>query len=105
MAGEESLGGRGRIELLERIAETGSIRQAAICMGMSYRSAWGAVELMNRRVGVTLVTRLTGGRGGGGAILSADGLALVKAYRRLEAEHARQVARLNTRVQALLQGE
>ena len=38
-----SVGGHGRIELLERIRQSGSIRQAAIAMGMSYRAAWGAV--------------------------------------------------------------
>lgn len=102
MAGDDSLGGRGRIELLERIAETGSIRQAAFGMEMSYRAAWGAVQVMNDRVGVPLVTRETGGRGGGGARLSAEGMALLKAYRALEVEHARAVARLNKRLQALL---
>ncbi len=102
MAGDDSLGGRGRIELLERIAETGSIRQAAIGMEMSYRAAWGAVQVMNERVGVPLVTRETGGRGGGGARLSHDGVALLKAYRTLEVEHARAVARLNKRLHSLL---
>lgn len=102
MAGDESLGGRGRIELLERIAETGSIRQAAIGMEMSYRAAWGAVQVMNERVGAPLVTRETGGRGGGGARLSAEGVALLKAYRVLEVEHGRAVLRLNKRLQALL---
>lgn len=102
MAGDESLGGRGRIELLERIAETGSIRQAALGMEMSYRAAWGAVQVMNDRVGVSLVMRETGGRGGGGARLSAEGMALLKAYRALEVEHARAVTRLNKRLQALL---
>lgn len=102
MAGDASLGGRGRIELLERIAETGSIRQAALGMEMSYRAAWGAVQIMNERVGVPLVTRETGGRGGGGARLSAEGMALLNAYRKLEVEHARAVTRLNARLQTLL---
>jgi len=97
-----SVGGHGRIELLERIHQSGSIRQAAIGMGMSYRAAWGAVQTMEKRLGRSLVDRATGGKGGGGATLSQAGQRLVDAYRSLEAEHARQVARLNDRLSRLL---
>jgi len=97
-----SVGGHGRIELLERIHQSGSIRQAAIGMGMSYRAAWGAVQTMEKRLGRSLVDRATGGKGGGGATLSEAGQRLVDAYRNLEAEHARQVARLNDRLSRLL---
>lgn len=90
-----SLAGRGRIELLQRIAETGSIRQAAMAMQMSYRAAWDAVDAMNQRAGVTLVTRQTGGARGGGAVLSEAGKALVALYAKLEAEHRRLVEQLN----------
>lgn len=102
MVGEESLGGQGRIELLQRIHDSGSIRQAALAMGMSYRAAWGAVQTMEKRLGQPLVNRATGGKGGGGATLSAAGLRLIKAYRALEAEHARQVSRLNARLAKLM---
>lgn len=101
MAGEAGLGGHGRIELLERIRDSGSIRQAAMAMGMSYRAAWGAVQTMERRLGVPLVERAAGGRGGGGATLSDLGVRLVTAYRALEDEHGRHVAALNRRLQAL----
>jgi molybdate transport system regulatory protein len=102
MAGDQSLAGRGRIELLERIEETGSIRQAALAMGMSYRAAWGAVELMTERSGVPLVIRSTGGRGGGGAKLSDKGKRLIQAFHQLEAQHARHVARMSQRIEKLL---
>ncbi|WP_084154617.1 winged helix-turn-helix domain-containing protein [Polycyclovorans algicola] len=102
MAGDQSLGGHGRIELLERVRDSGSIRQAALAMGMSYRAAWGAVQTMERRLGQPLVNRATGGKGGGGATLSPAGQRLIKAYRALEAEHARQVGRLNARLVKLL---
>lgn len=104
MAGGESLGGRGRIELLERIEQTGSIRQAALGMGMSYRAAWGAVAVMHRRLGVPLVLRTTGGAGGGGATLSAAGSALVKTYRKLEVAHARHTVQLNRALLKLAAG-
>ncbi|MEX0637905.1 MAG: LysR family transcriptional regulator, partial [Burkholderiales bacterium] len=39
--------GPGKAELIERIAETGSISAAARAMGMSYRRAWQLVEALN----------------------------------------------------------
>lgn len=100
-AGGESLGGHGRIELLQRIHETGSIRQAAVAMGMSYRAAWGAVQTMERRLEQPLVLRAAGGHGGGGARLSEEGQRLVKAYRSLQTAHARQVAQLDRKLRQL----
>ena len=49
--------GAGRIALLERIGETGSIAQAARSMGMSYKAAWDAVEAMNNLADRPLVAR------------------------------------------------
>ncbi len=87
----ESLAGRGRIELLRRIAESGSIRQAALAMGMSYRAAWDAVDAMNRRAGIALITRKVGGSGGGGAELSEAGNRLLALFAQLEDEHSRML--------------
>lgn len=83
----KSLGGRGRIELLSRIASTGSITQAAKAMGMSYKSAWDAVDAMNNTAGAPLVQRSVGGKGGGGTLLTEAGLQLLTAYRRFETLH------------------
>jgi molybdate transport system regulatory protein len=102
MAGDDSLAGPGRIELLRLIDETGSIRQAALRMGMSYRAAWDAVDAMNRRAGSALVTRLTGGRSGGGAQLSEAGTRLVRAYAKLEADHARHLERMTAKLRKLV---
>ena len=41
--------GRGRIDLLRLIGETGSISKAAKAMGMSYKHAWDAVDAMGFR--------------------------------------------------------
>ena len=57
---------------------------------------------MEKRLGGPLVNRATGGKGGGGATLSEAGQRLVDAYRSLEAEHARQVTRLNDKLTRLL---
>lgn len=71
--GGANLGGPGRIELLSRIADCGSITQAAKAIGMSYKAAWDAIDTMNNLAGEPLVERVTGGRGGGGTRLTRRG--------------------------------
>ena len=71
--GEETFLGYGRIVLLERIKEYGSITRAAKSMGMSYRHAWELVESMNRQASALLVETATGGKGGGGAFITPMG--------------------------------
>lgn len=95
LADEASLAGRGRIELLERIDALGSIRQAALAMGMSYRAAWDAVDAMNQRAGVELIVRQTGGSRGGGARLSEAGHRLIALYRALATRHAQMMDELD----------
>jgi len=65
--------GYGRIILLERIREFGSITKAAKSMKMSYRHAWELVDSMNRQSPAALVEANTGGKGGGGAKLTDAG--------------------------------
>lgn len=67
----------GRVVLLERITQHGSLSAAARSMGMSYSHAWGLVEEMNCLAGQDLVTKQTGGPGGGGARLTLAGEKLV----------------------------
>ncbi len=77
--------GIGKIELLEGIARSGSLSQAARGMRMSYRRAWLLLEDMNQSFEQPVAHASVGGRGGGGVVLSAFGVALVAGYRRLEA--------------------
>ncbi|WP_242489981.1 TOBE domain-containing protein [Noviherbaspirillum cavernae] len=86
---ERSLAGHGRIDLLQRIAESGSISQAAKSIGMSYKAAWDAVDVMNNLSGAPLVERSTGGKGGGGTHLTERGQRLIASFRRIEEEHRR----------------
>jgi molybdate transport system regulatory protein len=76
--------GIGKIELLEGIARTGSISQAAREMRMSYRRAWLLLEDMNVSFDHPVARASVGGRGGGGVVLTAFGSGLVAGYRRLE---------------------
>jgi len=65
--------GHGRVALLERIREYGSITKAAKAMEMSYRHAWDLVDSMNRQAERPFVELATGGKGGGGARVTEEG--------------------------------
>jgi molybdate transport system regulatory protein len=74
--------GHGKVELLERIAASGSISAAAREMAMSYKRAWDLVEEMNRIFGKPMLETQKGGPGGGGARLTPAGETVVKSGRR-----------------------
>ena len=86
------------LELLERIDATGSISSAATAMGMSYKSAWQAVEAINNLSEQPLVERKTGGQKGGGTTLTNYGRRVVGAYRRLELEQAQILKALGSAI-------
>jgi len=69
-----------RIELLKQIKVTGSISQGAKLAGISYKSAWDAINEMNQLADSLLVERNTGGKGGGGALLTHYGERLLQLY-------------------------
>ncbi|MET0411801.1 MAG: TOBE domain-containing protein [Polyangiaceae bacterium] len=73
-----------RFELLRKIQEAGSISAAAQALGVSYRTAWSAVEALNNLAGEPLIERTKGGSGGGGARLTATGERLLAAYEHLK---------------------
>jgi molybdate transport system regulatory protein len=81
--------GKGRIELLERIADHGSISAAARAMGMSYKAAWDAVDAMNNLAEEPLVVRITGGKHGGGTSLTEYGHRMIQLFRVIEGEYNR----------------
>jgi molybdate transport system regulatory protein len=63
----------GRVVLLERISQRGSVSAAAKSMGMSFSHAWKLVEEMNALSPDPLVEKQAGGKGGGGAWLTPAG--------------------------------
>ena len=80
--------GIGKITLLEAIARTGSLSQAARDIGMSYRRAWLLIDSMNAEFDTRVISATVGGSGGGGAQLTSFGRKLIQAYRDLEARIA-----------------
>src|SRR5262245_18607154 len=67
--GEIALG-PGKADLLDALARTGSLAQAAREMEMSYMRAWSLVRTMNAAFRRPLVTTRRGGQGRGGAALT-----------------------------------
>lgn len=80
--------GPGKIALLEKIGETGSISAAARAMRMSYKRGWDLVEETSRLIGQPVAHTRAGGPRGGGAELTEAGRELVRRYRAIEASAA-----------------
>jgi len=74
--------GDGKAGILEEIDRAGSLSSAARALGMSYRRMWGRLREMERRLGVALVARQAGGRGGGSARLTPQARRLLKRFRK-----------------------
>lgn len=84
-AGVDFAFGPGKAELLEHVARTGSLTEAARAMEMSYMQAWKLVRSLDRAFAEPLVVSVRGGHTRGGAVLSPTGRAVLDAYRALEA--------------------
>jgi molybdate transport system regulatory protein len=74
--------GDGRAQLLELIDELGSIKQAVSRFGMSYRSAWGYLQELEKAAGFKLLERRSGGGPGSGTRLTHRGREFLGKYRR-----------------------
>ncbi len=83
--GEAIALGPGKAALLEAIRRSGSISAAGRELGLSYRKAWLMVDQMNQCFREPLVISVKGGTRGGGARVTEQGLAVLAAYRDLEA--------------------
>jgi molybdate transport system regulatory protein len=84
--------GPGKAELIERIAQTGSISAAARAMGMSYRRAWQLVEALNQAYREPVIDTAIGGRRGGGARVTKFGTRLVARFRAMEDKASAAIA-------------
>jgi molybdate transport system regulatory protein len=87
-ANDERFFGPGPVELLERIAETGSISAAAKEMKMSYKKAWELITRLNEHTESPVVIPQTGGEKGGGSVLTAEALRLIEYHKTLRKRFA-----------------
>ena len=74
--------GPGVAELLRRVDEHRSLRAAAQSMEMAYSKAWTIMKNAEEGLGVRLLASSTGGRGGGGAVLTDEARQFLEAYER-----------------------
>ena len=72
--------GPGIATLLERVREHRSLRSAAASMGMAYSKAWRIIRTAEDVFGCKLLDSTIGGKGGGGASLTAEAERLLAAY-------------------------
>jgi molybdate transport repressor ModE-like protein len=73
--------GPGIYNILKKVEDTGTLKQAASSLGMSYRFAWGMIKKAEQKLGDPLIIVHKGGSfGGGGAKLSENGKKLLNDF-------------------------
>lgn len=72
--------GEGRVKLLKAIQETGSLSKAAKAINISYNKAWKLIDSVNKAAKELVVIKNTGGKGGGGAIVTDYGENLISSF-------------------------
>ena len=97
--------GPGKADLLDAIDRCGSISAAARQLDMSYRRAWQLADVMNRSFRERLVEAGTGGKRGGGTVLTPFGREVLARYRAMEEKAARSIAAEVRSFQRLLADE
>jgi len=78
--------GVGPCQLLQGIAETGSLVSAARAMNMSYSQAYNLIKALERRLGFALIASQAGGSGGGGSELTPEARELMTTYQSFSIE-------------------
>lgn len=78
--------GPGKINLLDAVKETGTVRGAAESLKMSYPRALKLISQLNDTFNAPLVQTSHGGKDGGGAALTETGAIVLATYRALQAD-------------------
>lgn len=77
---EEKCFGPGVASLLQGVREHHSLRAAAQSMDMAYSKAWKILRQAEKGLGCKLLESTTGGKGGGGAVLTSEAEQMLSAY-------------------------
>ena len=72
--------GPGIAKLLQRVEERHSLRAAAMSMDMAYSKAWTMVRSCEAALDMKLLNYSTGGKNGGGAVLTDEAKKLMELY-------------------------
>lgn len=97
--------GPGKADVLQAIAETGSIAEAGRRLGMSYQRVWSLVRALNGDFVAPLVATQRGGAAGGGAGLTPTGVQALAIYRAIERDAERAVTKRLPQLLALIRPE
>lgn len=84
---EEFILGPGKIALLRLVDQYGSLRKAALEMGMSYRWAWGRIKKAEDAIGVPLLKQNDASKSKA-KVLTRDAREIIDWFTRTEAELA-----------------
>ena len=77
---DEKFFGEGPARLLRGVEATGSLRAAAMSMGMAYTKALKLIRNAENALGFALIYRAAGGKDGGGSSLSDEGKEWLQRY-------------------------
>jgi molybdate transport system regulatory protein len=85
--------GEREARLLEAVDRVHSIKDAARETGISYRTAWAAIQLMERAFGRPVVESRAGGPGGGATTLTDECKRLLQSYQAMRRQLDEDLAR------------
>jgi len=77
----EKVFGDGPLDILHRVEKTGSLRQAAEEINMSYSQAWNLIKDLEKRLGFNLLKRKVGGERGGGSEITEEARELMTKFK------------------------
>jgi len=77
----EKVFGDGPLDILHRVERTGSLRQAAAEINMSYSQAWNLMKDLEKRLGFNLLKRKVGGEKGGGSEITEEARELMMKFK------------------------
>lgn len=89
----EKIFGDGPLDILHRVERTGSLRQAAAEINMSYSQAWNLMKDLEKRLGFDLLKRKVGGEKGGGSEITKEAREIMMKF---EIFHERADQNLNS---------
>ncbi|SHK67456.1 selenium-dependent molybdenum cofactor biosynthesis protein YqeB [Hespellia stercorisuis] len=78
--GGEKFFGKGVAQLLHYVDAEGSLNMAAKRMNLSYSKAWNMLNKAEEELGFHFVERTSGGKNGGGSVLTAEGRRFVDQF-------------------------
>ncbi len=92
--GEEKCFGPGIAQLITLVEQNGSLRAAAMEMGMAYSKAWRMVKTTQQALGFPLLITAIGGKKGGGAIVTPECQDFLRRYMAFELQAREAIDRI-----------